>query len=86
MKNITILFLKYILLLCVIQYYKFFFPIQNAFLNVLEGAPQFQSKFLVLSTRRGDRCVIECFPKGDRPLSFSWKRGGKVLDAANEPR
>lgn len=50
------------------------------------GAPQFQSKFLVLSTRRGERCVIECFPKGDRPLSFSWKRGGKVLDAANEPR
>lgn len=50
------------------------------------GAPQFQSKFLVLSARRGEKLTIECTPKGDRPMRFSWRRNDQIIDPATEAR
>ncbi|XP_035222850.1 Down syndrome cell adhesion molecule-like protein Dscam2, partial [Stegodyphus dumicola] len=52
----------------------------------VHSAPQFQSKFMVLSTRRGERAVIECVPKGDRPMTFTWRKNGQIIDPASETR
>ncbi|GFV43029.1 down syndrome cell adhesion molecule-like protein Dscam2 [Trichonephila clavipes] len=50
----------------------------------VHSAPQFHSKFMVLSARRGERCTIECSPNGDRPMRFIWRRNGQIVDPSNE--
>ncbi|PRD24503.1 UNVERIFIED_CONTAM: Dscam2 [Trichonephila clavipes] len=52
----------------------------------VHSAPQFHSKFMVLSARRGERCTIECSPNGDRPMRFIWRRNGQIVDPSNEAR
>ncbi|GBM57905.1 Down syndrome cell adhesion molecule-like protein Dscam2 [Araneus ventricosus] len=52
----------------------------------VHSAPQFHSKFMVLSARRGERCLIECTPSGDRPMRFTWRRNGQIVDPSNEAR
>lgn len=66
--------------------YKCFFFILLWILLFCTGAPTFHSKFLVLSARRGDKCNIECTPNGDRPMRFTWRRNGQIIDPTNEAR
>ncbi|XP_035219934.1 Down syndrome cell adhesion molecule-like protein Dscam2, partial [Stegodyphus dumicola] len=52
----------------------------------VHSAPHFLTKFLVVSTRRGEKAVIECFPEGDQPMSFTWRKNGVPLDLSKEHR
>ncbi|KAG8198707.1 hypothetical protein JTE90_023478 [Oedothorax gibbosus] len=52
----------------------------------VHSAPHFLTKFLVVSTRRGDRASIDCSPDGDQPIKFIWKKNGMLLDITKEPR
>ena len=50
------------------------------------GAPQFHSKYTMMTFRRGERATMECRAMGDKPMSFSWKKNGAILDPAAESR
>lgn len=50
------------------------------------GAPHFLIKFLVVSTKKGDKAVIECDPEGDLPMNFLWRKNGVPIDLSKEPR
>lgn len=61
--------------------------ISRAFLKLsISGAPQFQSKFRVLTTRRGERTMLECSSFGNRPITFIWRRQGVIVEQDSEPR
>ncbi|XP_054712617.1 cell adhesion molecule DSCAM-like [Uloborus diversus] len=52
----------------------------------VHSPPQFPSKFVVMSTRRGDKATLECNPQGDLPMTVSWKKNGQIMEANNENR
>ncbi|GBM09514.1 Down syndrome cell adhesion molecule-like protein Dscam2 [Araneus ventricosus] len=52
----------------------------------VHSAPHFLTKFMVVSTRRGDKVTIDCTPEGDRPMSFTWRKNGILLDTSKETR
>ncbi|XP_054712416.1 cell adhesion molecule Dscam2-like [Uloborus diversus] len=52
----------------------------------VHSAPHFLTKFLVVTTRRGERAAIECSPEGDQPLSFIWRKNGIIIDLTKETR
>lgn len=50
------------------------------------GAPQFHSKYTMMTFRRGERATVECKSAGDKPMTFSWKKNGAILEWAKETR
>ncbi|XP_054712315.1 LOW QUALITY PROTEIN: cell adhesion molecule Dscam2-like [Uloborus diversus] len=52
----------------------------------VHSAPQFHSKYTTMTSRRGERTVMECKVYGDMPVSFSWKKNGVLLDPLTETR
>ncbi|KAG8198710.1 hypothetical protein JTE90_023480 [Oedothorax gibbosus] len=52
----------------------------------VHSAPQFHSKYAMITARRGERTVMECRALGDKPMSFSWKKNGITLDPLIETR
>ncbi|CAL1297477.1 unnamed protein product [Larinioides sclopetarius] len=52
----------------------------------VHSAPHFLTKFMVVSTRRGDKVTIDCTPEGDRPVTFTWRKNGILLDTSKETR
>ncbi|GIX80564.1 down syndrome cell adhesion molecule-like protein Dscam2 [Caerostris extrusa] len=52
----------------------------------VHSAPQFHSKYMLMASRRGERATMECRALGDKPMSFSWKKNGVILDPVAEVR
>nr|XP_042906082.1 Down syndrome cell adhesion molecule-like protein Dscam2 [Parasteatoda tepidariorum] len=52
----------------------------------VHSAPQFQSKFMVLSVRKGEKFIIECTVNGDRPMRFIWRKNSELIDPSLEDR
>ncbi|GFU07322.1 down syndrome cell adhesion molecule-like protein Dscam2 [Nephila pilipes] len=52
----------------------------------VHSAPQFHSKYTMMTTRKGERATMECRAMGDKPMSFSWKKNGVILDPIAELR
>nr|XP_042906008.1 Down syndrome cell adhesion molecule-like protein Dscam2 [Parasteatoda tepidariorum] len=52
----------------------------------VHSAPQFQFKFKVIGTRRGEKTIIECSCYGNRPMNFIWRKQGAIIEPFSEPR
>ncbi|KFM70029.1 Down syndrome cell adhesion molecule-like protein, partial [Stegodyphus mimosarum] len=52
----------------------------------VHSAPQFHSKYTMMAARRGERATLECRAVGDKPMSFTWKKNGVILDPLAESR
>ncbi|GFW14902.1 down syndrome cell adhesion molecule-like protein Dscam2 [Trichonephila clavipes] len=52
----------------------------------VHSAPQFHSKYTMMTARKGERATMECRALGDKPMSFSWKKNGVSLDPVTELR
>nr|XP_042908701.1 Down syndrome cell adhesion molecule-like protein Dscam2 [Parasteatoda tepidariorum] len=52
----------------------------------VHSAPQFVSKYAMMTARKGEKATMECIAVGDKHMSFSWKKNGAHLDATTETR
>ncbi|GFV98269.1 down syndrome cell adhesion molecule homolog [Trichonephila clavipes] len=52
----------------------------------VHSAPKFDSKFTILSSRRGERMILACNSYGDIPMTFTWRKNGIVIDPVIKPR
>ncbi|XP_071040308.1 cell adhesion molecule Dscam1 isoform X2 [Parasteatoda tepidariorum] len=52
----------------------------------VHSTPRFHSKYMMMTIRRGEKAVMECEVSGDKPITFSWKKNGAILDPVTDIR
>ncbi|GBM14554.1 Down syndrome cell adhesion molecule [Araneus ventricosus] len=52
----------------------------------VHSAPKFDSKFTILTSRRGEKVVLNCDSYGDTPMTFTWRKNGIIIDPVSNPR